>query len=818
MKQLPELLAPAGGPEQLRAAVENGADAVYMGLKRFNARQNADNFSGGQLKEAIAYAHVRGVNVYITLNTLIADSEMRTALDQAGLAYEAGADALIVQDLGFASLLRRMLPDMPLHLSTQGSIYNREGVQLAAELGFSRVVLARELSGEEIRRIAADAPIETEVFIHGALCVCYSGQCLMSSLIGGRSGNRGDCAQPCRLPYRLSCKDSATGRRRIVHDTSHLLSPKDLCLLPQFDEVIRTGAAGLKIEGRAKSPEYVAVVTRIYRKYLDLYAKEKTAHQPLDIQALAQQKNRQTLTQKQQDMRELAQIFNRGGFTTGYMEGKQGFEMMAAERSKHWGVYIGQTGKAYPGKKMVDIHLDSELSIGDGIEIVTDGLPGNVITSLMRADERVTAGLPGDIIRAGYIQGRIPPGSPVYKISEREQLREARASFERGGRRKCAACLSLFARKGKKLTITVETEPLSGRNAFPNHACAEIISSGECEPAITKPLTEERAREQLSKTGNTPFYIDRCRLEMDEDIAVPVSALNELRRKALAKLEAELGDRYPHRHFVSGMPDFPPEREAKKQEPDAPVSKYKAPGTSLYFFRWDGPDRQEYEKADRIYLPYEVFLDTKRREALERFQRRGTQLVAAFAAITKGYHDEQIQKYLPQIAQDPLVHGVMIANLGHLAFVRGLGKPVYADCSLNIYNSYTAYALGQLGVTGVSVSYELREPLSAPKECLPEQEIITGGKAPAMYSEYCPASCHCAGAANRKKKEKTDKELLSAGKTYELIDRMEKSLTLVTDCTSCRAVIFGAEEIQAGRQKALHKAAAAGWRINITHP
>jgi putative protease len=308
---LPELLSPAGGMDQLKAAVENGADAVYMGGKAFNARQNADNFGEEELRRAIEYAHIRGVNIYVTMNTLVADAEMQEAVDAAGAAYMAGADALIVQDLGFASLVRRHIPDLPLHISTQGTIYSPEGIRALAPLGFARAILARELSLHEIARTARESPVPVEVFAHGALCVCYSGQCLMSSMIGSRSGNRGRCAQPCRLPYALG------------GEKGYLLSPKDLCTVELLPRLVETGVAALKIEGRMKSPEYVAVVTSVYRKYLDRIAEGG----PYAVD--------------EADMRDLLQVFNRGGFTTGYLEGRRGRELICRERPRHPGVPVG---------------------------------------------------------------------------------------------------------------------------------------------------------------------------------------------------------------------------------------------------------------------------------------------------------------------------------------------------------------------------------------------------------------------------------------------------------------------------------------------
>ena len=274
---IPELLAPVGGRAQLEAAINNGADAVYMGGSLFNARINAENFTEESLEEAVDFAHENGVRVYITFNTLIKDSELADAFRYACRLYEMGADALIVQDAGLARLVRRHLPDFPLHLSTQGTVYNEQALELVRQMGFKRVVPARELSLSEVSRLcraAETAGLEVEVFVHGALCMCYSGQCQMSRAFGGgeRSGNRGLCAQPCRLLYT-----DDKGRQ------GYFLSPKDLCALPLLPELVEAGVSSFKIEGRLKSPEYVAVTTAVYRKYLDLYAKLQQGSGVIDI-------------------------------------------------------------------------------------------------------------------------------------------------------------------------------------------------------------------------------------------------------------------------------------------------------------------------------------------------------------------------------------------------------------------------------------------------------------------------------------------------------------------------------------------------------
>lgn len=290
--KIPELLSPAGDFESLKAAVQNGANAIYLGASSFNARANASNFSLEELEEAIFYCKLRNVKVYLTLNTLINNDEIHEATNLAVSAYNLGIDGIIIQDLGLAKILHDNYPEIPLHASTQMTIYNLEGVKKLEALGFKRIVLARELPISEIKNICENTSVEIEVFIHGALCVCYSGQCLMSSFIGGRSGNRGKCAQPCRLPYTLM----KNGKE--ISKPSYLLSTKDICSIDFLPELISSGIASFKIEGRLKAPEYVGLVTKTYRKYIDL-ALSNTNYKVDEI-----------------DKKNLMQVFNRGNFSS----------------------------------------------------------------------------------------------------------------------------------------------------------------------------------------------------------------------------------------------------------------------------------------------------------------------------------------------------------------------------------------------------------------------------------------------------------------------------------------------------------------------
>ena len=396
----PELLSPVGDFECLKAAVQNGADAVYFGAGNFNARARATNFSGEDLKEAIKYAKLRNVKVNLTLNTLIKNNEFNEAVNLAVQAYNAGCDAIIIQDLGLSKYLLKYHPEIILHGSTQMTVHNLAGVEDLQNAGFSRVVLSRELSIDEIKNIKENTNIELEVFIHGALCISYSGQCLFSSIVGGRSGNRGLCAQSCRLPYELL--DSKENKI----DSGYLLSPRDLCGIEFLPELIRAGIDCFKIEGRLKTPEYVGTVTRIYRKYIDyvynnLYLSDEELVK--NIQKMMNEKNESTLLS---DQEELLQVFNRGGFSKGHLSNKENRNLIFKEKSNNEGIFLGKVFAFNEKKGHVSFELKNSLSIGDKIKIenntytVSELMIENKNFKTLPSGSKITIGrMKGDIIQ-----------------------------------------------------------------------------------------------------------------------------------------------------------------------------------------------------------------------------------------------------------------------------------------------------------------------------------------------------------------------------------------------------------------------------------
>jgi collagenase-like PrtC family protease len=529
MRKTVELLAPAGNAESLRAAVENGADAVYLGGKLFNARQQAGNFDMPELREGLRYAHARGVSIYLTLNTLLSDDEIPHALAYAEEACDAGIDGIIVQDYGLAALLRKTFPELPLHGSTQMTVYDLEGVRVLEKMGFKRVVPARELTLEQMAWIASNTELEIEIFVHGAMCICYSGQCLMSSMIGGRSGNRGKCAQPCRLAWTLVGPDS---KNRPSDRPRYILSPKDMNTLEYIGEIAASGVRSLKIEGRMKSPEYVATVVRIYRKYLDIALEQADAGSSakLDID--------------EKDRHDLLQIFNRGGFSPGYLKGKKGAGMMSYDKPNNSGICIGSTVSYDNRQRTLRIRLEETLNIGDGIEIWAGGSdsPGGTVTMIRKDGRNVKQAVKGDVAEIGFFGGNITPGMKVYKTTDIELIREAQRTYGDGNMKRVPVRGAAVLEEGRPLVLTVEDDD--------EHRIT-VSGTVPAETAVNRPITRDRLAGQLNKTGSTPFDFAQLDIRMQDGLNIPVSEINEVRRKSLEALFEARADRYPERRCDS---------------------------------------------------------------------------------------------------------------------------------------------------------------------------------------------------------------------------------------------------------------------------
>ena len=490
-----ELLAPAGGPEQFKAAVNAGADAIYLGGSLFNARIGAGNFTLEEMKEAVDFGHLRGVKTFVTLNTLMDDKDLPQALKYASKLYEMGVDALIIQDFGLGKVIRDALPDFELHLSTQATVYNAEGVKAAQKLGYKRTVLSRECTLDDIRECASVG--EVEVFVHGALCVCYSGQCQLSRFIGGRSGNKGMCAQPCRLPYLYRYANGGTSM------SPSPLSPKDLSMIDRLGDMIEAGAMSFKIEGRMKSPEYVATVVSIYRKYIDEYYA------------------RGTYTVSDEDRETLLQAFNRDGFSEGYLEGDPGEALMTSGISKNTGIYVGRVVKNSGNGIYAEVSAAREIRMHDVLEI----RGGSDSTSFKVTSIKKT---PSGTVMLGDLKESVVKGDKVYRLISEELMENSRAIAS--AMRRVPVDIFVLAKVGEPLKLTVK-DPLSGVS-FAYQDPANVV-----EPAKKAGLTEADILKQLRKTGDTAYVLGDTRIVMDDNVFLPVSVLNAARRQALAGLE-----------------------------------------------------------------------------------------------------------------------------------------------------------------------------------------------------------------------------------------------------------------------------------------
>ena len=490
---LPELLCPAGDEAALRAAVDSGANAVYLGYRAFGARASATNFDGQALEAAVRYAHLYHVRVHVTVNTLVKPDEMPDLRAALGEIAASGADAVIVQDLGVAALVRQEFPSLAMHASTQMAICNAEGARLARQLGFSRVVLARECALADVREVAATG-IETEVFVHGALCTAVSGRCLMSSMSGGRSGNRGRCAQPCRQGFRM---DGMQGP---------LLSLRDLCLLDDLPAVCASGVRSLKVEGRLKSPEYVAVATSVYRRALDAVARGDFRPDP---------------AQREQ----LLQIYNRGGFTRGHILVAEDADLVTPDRVSHEGLPLGKV-VAVRGH-LAALHVDRALHDGDSLQLRGAGKS----CDLRYSGPDVPAGGTASLRLRPDTEAK--PGMQVARLADACQLAKARAHAPR------PIPVSMTARFALDRPMTL---------ALTDGEISVTATGPVVEAARSRASTEEDARRQLDKLGGTPFAPgegSRLQVVVDEGIFLPVSTLNALRRDAVERLIQARTDAFP---------------------------------------------------------------------------------------------------------------------------------------------------------------------------------------------------------------------------------------------------------------------------------
>ena len=497
-----ELLAPAGSFEALEAAIMCGADAIYLGGRQFGARAFASNFDNDEMVKAVNYAHLYGVKIYVTVNTLVNDEEVTSFLEYVTFLNSIGVDALIIQDLGMLHLLAATYPNLELHASTQMHIHNLESLNKLKALGVKRAVLPRELSTSKIEELKKESGMDIEVFVHGALCVSYSGQCLMSSLIGGRSGNRGECAGSCRLPYQLVEVDNDSGK---IIDTKgeYILSPKDLYTLDNISEILNTGVDSLKIEGRMKRAEYVALVTTLYRRAIDSYYKG------IEYQVT------------EQDVIDLKKMFNRG-FTKGYLLGDKGESLMNPVRPNHMGVPIGKVIKV--DRDYITVKLTDDITIGDGIRIISSDDVGFTINVFYKDGNIVKEAAKGDVVSFDLV-GDVKSDDVVLKTTDIKLLDSLKATYQHSNRKiELSGCI--IGHIGDELSLTVT----DGFNE------ATVKSEMKITEALTNPVTEKKILEKLNKIGDTPYIFSDIDIKIDTNIFIPLTAINAIKRECLDKL------------------------------------------------------------------------------------------------------------------------------------------------------------------------------------------------------------------------------------------------------------------------------------------
>jgi putative protease len=711
MPPSPEILAPAGDAACMRAAVRAGADAVYFGLQGFNARARATNFDAAELAATMRELHASGVRGYVTLNTLVFDTELATFEAAVRACAEAGVDAVIVQDLGAMRIVRAVAPELPIHASTQMTCTDAAGVELARSLGASRVILARELSLDDIAAVRRATDVEVEVFVHGALCISYSGQCMTSEAIGGRSANRGACAQACRLPYELV----VDGELRDEGDRAFLLSPEDLEASTLATRLAALGVSALKIEGRMKGPEYVAATTALYRAALGERESEQPVHSSLP------------------ELRSSAlQTYSRGS-GTGFLQGVDHQRLVEGRSCDHRGTLVGEcigTRRA-DGRDLLVVRSTSAIDRGDGLLVEGgwggEGEVGGRVWDVERARDtgELLVWLGPDKDVAGAASHR-----RVFKTSDPRNEHAIRATFDHGGAR-VAVDVRISGAIGAPFTL----EATSARG---HHA--RVVSDGPLEAARTSPTSVDVLREKLARLGQTPFELASLAVDLPAEAMVPMSRLNRARR-ALADALAES---LHHPHAVTGVTHdallsaaLPPDR--------APP-----PAGLFVLCRNETQAHAAIDAgADGVTLDFLELTGTG--AALRSLRARDPHIHVTLAPprIRKP-GEEKIDKYLRELAPDAL----LVRSLGALREARDGASPrssggrstpgeqvaAIGDFSLNVANRLAAAEVLACGLAAFTPSFDL-DAAQLTALCAtsfgPWAEVVVHHPMPLFHMEHC---------------------------------------------------------------------------------
>lgn len=756
----PELLAPAGGWDCLKAAVANGADAVFFGLPRFNARLRADNFTEEEIPEVVAFCHRHGVKAYVTMNTLVFTGELDDAADYLRLLNRAGVDALIVQDIGIVLLAAAIVPELPIHASTQMTLTSPQGVEVARGLGITRSVLARELSLRELKRFDTER-MPLEVFVHGALCVAYSGQCLTSESLGQRSANRGECAQACRMPYELV----VDGALRDLGDKRYLLSPQDLAAVNDIPALIEAGVESFKIEGRLKAPEYVAAVCQVYRKAIDA----ALAGQPREA--------------SDEDRYQLEMTFSRGLYS-GWIHGVNHQELVHARFGKKRGAFLGTI--AGLGPDFVAFDSEAPLKPGDGIVFDTgsdtDQEQGGRVYEI-RGNRHY--------FRHGYLDtARLKIGDRIWKTDDPELDKRLRQSY--GGR--------IEPRSRQHFDVT-----LSGKAGGPLLMRSQevtVTSLIPLEKAVKAPLTEEKLRAQLEKTSDSGLMLRDLTLELEGEVILPLGEINRMRRELLQKLLLVSG-RKRREEWLNWRTLFKQSNIGLPAPPQPPVE----PSLRVLCRSLEQIGAALDAGITELYADFEDIRRYRQAVALVR-EKGSSRILLATPRIQKAA-EEGFFKLIENATPD----GVLIRNLGAIEYFRESGLKTVGDFSLNVANPLAAQFFMGRGLDRVTVSYDLNigQVLDLLESAPPEWfELTLHQHMPMFHMEHCVFAAFLS-----KGKDHTDCGRPCETHRVHLRDRVGMKHPLRAD-VGCRNTLFNAvAQTGAGYYRELHAAGLRNFRVEL---
>ena len=753
-----DLLSPVGDFDCLKAAVQNGANSVYFGADLFSARAYASNFNLEDLEKAIIYAKTHGVKTNLTLNTLVTDDDFSDAFELAKKAYEFGIDAIIVQDLGLAKQLIKHFPDLDIHASTQMSIHNLQGVLKMQDLGFKRGVLARELSLQEIEYICNNSDIEIECFIHGALCISYSGQCLFSSMVGGRSGNRGKCAQPCRLPYQLLENDKKI-------DQGHLLSTRDLCGLDFIPNLISAGVTCLKIEGRMKSPEYVATVTRIYRKYIDLA--ESGQEYIID----------------ENDRKSLLQVFNRGMSSTGHLSNEPNKNLVFKDKPNNMGLFLGKVEKYNKSKGYITVKLQEPIEVGDTVSLEKEVGSYNV-SELMFKDKNIKNTLVGQTVTIGRMKGNINLGDKIYKMSSKKLNLLAQESFK-GENRKVDLNCEVIIKRDSPIQINV-----TSANNLSIYSNLDVCYKSEVVPEVAKnrPIEKDKIFAQINKTNDSIYHFKNINIELDEGLFLPkISALNDLRRSALEQVyNFAIGNIKRENCFNVDNLEFGGNFNCEKTQTEKQIS------VLLNILHLDF-DYSKLENVDNIYIPLKYFSNIKYSNILQILQQK-FKLYIYMPTIIKANYRNLFYNNIEKTIEKYDISGFVISNISNLKLLENILKnsdknfKLIANYTFNVFNKYSVNELKDLGISKFTISPESNKSIImnlCSNSCL-NKELLIYGNVPLMNMNYCVS-----GKTNKCYPTCTSK--CNSDNKYYLKDRMNMNFRILFDNIQTVSTIYNSK-------------------------